>query len=685
VTSEHREVDPRSHPTGPKVTAGGLVTVAFLKARLDAGEDHLGIFMPLVLDVLPKLENRHFTASDVQQVLAEVHGVTMPHEAVGTLLRRAARKHVLVREAGLFHVNGEATIPRSNVSGEKDRIGDGQLRLGEALRGHAAKRGLSLESSRDALDLLLCFLEKEQVGLLLGAASSSSCGIGVSQRESVIVAEFLHDVVDADQALRVVLSSVLEGLVLYHAAFLPDLSDVDRKFHDLKVYVDSVLVRQALGYEGEGARVLMRDTIDLLRRSGVQCVVFDKTVQEIHRILAMYESNLATPTGRRRLRQVPMARHFLTMRYTPSDVQEMSALLETDVTAVGLLVQATPPRAAKYTADENALAERLADSRTHDKMEPRVTHDVDCAAAVLTMRRGRRSHRIEDAGAVFVTSSTLVITNTRLWWEEDEHEAGVPPVIHIRSLANLAWLKRPTFSAEFQILELVALCSAAMRPSQRTWRRFLDHLDSLQASQRLSQDEATAIIVSAVSDRLLWEAELDSDDPDDFDAETLDEVVERVMAHYGEDAEKRVRQASRKHEHEMAETRQTAEAETASAQARERFAAERLRRREMAIDGRARKWAKRGVRGVFWAALVIVVAGEFALAASFPFPHGWIGSGVGFAVVAATLLAVAAAVRHISDLRVRAEEVAYMRLRDWLRGDDVDCSEPDDQALHRSP
>ena len=35
----------------PTVTPGGLVTVAFLKARIDEGADHLGIFMPLVHDV----------------------------------------------------------------------------------------------------------------------------------------------------------------------------------------------------------------------------------------------------------------------------------------------------------------------------------------------------------------------------------------------------------------------------------------------------------------------------------------------------------------------------------------------------------------------------------------------------------------------------------------------------------
>lgn len=41
----------------PTVGTRGLVTLAYLKARMDQGEDHLGIFMPLVVDVLPQVAN----------------------------------------------------------------------------------------------------------------------------------------------------------------------------------------------------------------------------------------------------------------------------------------------------------------------------------------------------------------------------------------------------------------------------------------------------------------------------------------------------------------------------------------------------------------------------------------------------------------------------------------------------
>ena len=252
----------------------------------------------------------------------------------------------------------------------------------------------------------------------------------------------------------------------------------------------------------------MCETVDVLKASGVQRLVFDKTVHEIQRILAMYEARLATAQGRNSLEPRPMTRHFLTQRYSPSDVREMSALLEREIIAAGFQIMRAPSHVREYTAGEPALAARLAGRDKKDELAHRVVHDVDCVAGILTLRKGHRSASLDDARAVFATASPLVIRNTRLWWEEDEHETGIEPVVHIRALTNLAWLKKPSLCSDFKVRELVALCTAALRPEQATWDRFLRHLDSLEKSKKLSTNERVAVLVSAMSDRLLRRANL---------------------------------------------------------------------------------------------------------------------------------------------------------------------------------
>lgn len=653
----------------PKVSPGGLVTISYLKARLDKGEDHLGIFMPLVIDVLPGLLNRHFTAAQVQEAIAAQHGVAMPQEAIITLLKRAARKRYVVREAGRYHINPSKALPRSNVTNEKSQLERAQLRIGEALRKHSEKRGITFNSSQEALELILRFLEEQQIALLLGAPPDEGRAVAMTRGEFAVVAEFIHDVVGSDPALITAMNGILEGLVLYRAAFLPDLAKVERSFKNLTVVFDSVLVRQALGYEGSGPQVLVRETINLLKDSGVRCVVFDKSVQEIRRILSMYEHKLATADGRRSLKSVPMARYFLSQRYSPSYVQEMSALLEKRISESGLRKIPTPSRIEDYTLGEEKLAERLADPKTKDLREPRVLHDVDCVAGVLTLRRGHRSSNIEDARVVFATTAPLVIHNTRLWWEEDEREYGISPIVHIRSLANLAWLKKPSMSAEYQLHELIALCAAAMRPSEKTWERFIMHLESLHESQRISEDEVQLILFSVNADRLLHEAELDEDDPDDIDASTLDEVVDRVISHYREEAEKSVELASELYEQRIAKTQTARDLRAMKAEEEARNISEELRRRNAAIDERARKWANKVVSVVYWICVVLVLIGSLAVTVSYSFSGGWIGIVIGSTVILLAILEIVGVLSHLRVLRTNVEIWLRRRYRTWLEGD----------------
>ncbi len=648
------------------MNSGGLVTVAFLKAKLDEGSDHLGIFMPLIFDVLSNLSSGSFTTAEIQEGLATTHGVAMPQQTVATLLKRATAKKYLFRDAGRYRRNTGRKLPFANIAAEKAHIESGQQRLAEALRKHAEKREFLIESADTALDMLFRFLESEQVGLLLGDRPQIEATTDPNHRERLVVAEFVQQTIQGDQDLVAVLRGMLEGLVLYHAAFLPDLSAATRKFRNLRVVFDSNLVRQALGYEGTAMQTLARETVGVLKASGVQCLVFDKTTLEIHRILAMYEQRLATTQGRASLRPVPMARNFLIQRYSPSDVREMSALLEDEIAEAGFQVVRAPDRVAAFTAGEKSLAARLADPTTKDELEPRVVHDVDCVAGILTLRRGYRSAILEEAQFVFATNSPRVIRNVRLWWQDDEGETGIEPVVHIRALTNLAWLKKPNLCSDFKVRELTALCTAALRPDQATWERFLRHLDTLRKSNKLSSDKVTAILVSAMSDQLLTEIDLEGEDPDDIDATTLDEVVDRVTATYAAEAKEKVQAVSSEYEGKLAESESRRRAASDRADAAERSAAQAKRRRELAIEGRARTWARRVTNGIKWTATVLLICGALALIAGHPFHGGWLGLILGLAVVLFVFLELVGVLKHVSDWSALLEARLTVYFRKWL-------------------
>lgn len=630
------------------VSAGGLVTVAYLKAQLDGGSDLLSMFMPLVADVIRTKAMNGFRAEEVQNAIAQKHGLAIPVPTLASLLKRLVSKRRLKRDAGRYWKVDDDAPGGASVDAEKVGIEDGQARLGEALREHAQRRGVQFESGLAALDALVAFVNEEHISMLLRAPPRGTIGShGVLHH--AVVAEFVRDVVASDRALATVLGTLLEGLVLYHAVFQPNINPEAKTFKDLTIVLDSVLVHQAIGYEGDAAQALMRETIEVLRAANVQCIVFDKTVEEIRRILSMYETKLATQAGRQSLRATSMARHFLTRKFAPSDIRQMNALLEQDIKATGIRIQRLPNRVAEYTAKEKELATRLATPGGNDEQAPRVVHDVDCVAGVLVMRKGHHSQSIEEARAVFATTSPLVIQNTRRWWVEDERGLGIEPIVHVRALANLAWLKRVRMLQDYKLRELVALCAAAMRPGQATWERFLKHLRSLQDSNRLTSDEATAIVVSSLSDDLLRKAEFEEDDGQDMDASVLDEIVDRVKASYSAQAAEQIASIRQENSSQVERLQAQLDIETAKAANAVREADEVRRKLNLRIERQANFWGGVARRTVVVLLSIAVAAGAIDIVFGHHFPGGLIGRGLLAAVLIFIALEVFGIFKHVTE------------------------------------
>ena len=189
-----------------------------------------------------------------------------------------------------------------------------------------------------------------------------------------------------------------------------------------------------------------------------------------------------------------------------------------------------PPRQSRYTLGEQALATKLLDQDQGDTTQPRIRHDVDCIAGVLTLRAGRKSTSVERAGAIFCTSSGRVVRNVQKWFA-DEGQEGIPPIIHQEALTSIAWLKTPGTSP-LKIHELAAVCAAAMRPTSQTWTKFVDTLRRLRSDGSITDDETVAIVVSELTEPLL--AHLDDDG--DADADSIYEAVERIRDGYRTEA-----------------------------------------------------------------------------------------------------------------------------------------------------
>lgn len=522
------------------IGAGGLVTVAYLQTKIERQGDNLGILMPLIIDTVYRYREPSFVAVDIQCDIERRHGILIPLQVIDTLLKRAVKGERIERKHGRYWISQESKIEYPNIDSDIERITERQNNLVEEYIKFSNASGREVHDKETGLKQLFSFFNKEQISILLGDDIEN--GTPNRTKSDLVVAKFIQHLAKTQNQLLEVIREILAGLVVYNSLFGKALTFGQLKLDGLKVVFDSPLVWQTLGWEGDENKKMMLETMAMLENAGAKCIVFEKSIMEIKRILAMLESKLGTSAGISSLRSTDLVRNFLVKRFDPQMIKTLSLLLEESVVKAGFEITDTPTRIPEFTAGEQDLTELLTNPNTNDETEPRVIHDVDCIAGVISFRKNKCTEKLKDSKSVFVTLSSRLVKNVLIWWKKYEKCTGICPAIHVRSITNYVWLSSPTQYSDYKLNDLIAICSTILKPSLATWKRFIERLEILTNSNVITNDEMSLIVVSGMTDELLLTAEIECADNDDIDANTFDQVVQRVKADYLDEFEHKLKQ-----------------------------------------------------------------------------------------------------------------------------------------------
>ena len=583
----------------------GLATVALLKANFDKGKDHLEMFLPFIVDSVANLPRDDFSIHELQKCLLDRHGLSVPQDPLRLLITRAKKKGFIRREAGrCFRLMKVHQI--SDLRPQRDSVIREHKELAAAFRTYAASWKLVLKTDTEALSLLISFLAENEIAVLL---HDDSTGIepATPHRTQRIVARFFQNTLSENSHLTQILDQLIQGYVLQNALLLKDISQASRPFQNLQVFLDSQCVLRALGLEGGPNKIATREALTILKTTHARLTVFHSTIDEIQRILSLHEHRIGTTAGRESLRPGALTQHFLTNHYSPADVRQASALIEQNLRQLGIGLKQFPKRQKEFTLAERALTLKLK-RPNESETEPRIVHDVDCIAAILTFRKGIQPRSYDNAGTVFLTTNSRLVATVEEWMTE-EGVNGLPPIVHQIRLTNFAWLKKPAAAIKLKTNELIALCTAALRPSRENWNKFLHHLKQLQEQNEITSDEAAAILASSYVNKYLSDAE---DAADETDTDSIIEVIDRVKAKYRADAETRVIKAERQAHVEGEKYRADAETRVIKAERQAHVEGEKYRQSELQLKGLVDSIAK-GISLIFMSVVGVLVLVGLAL------------------------------------------------------------------------
>ena len=359
----------------------GLVTVAFLKTRLDDGVDHLGLFEPLILDSLGHVPTADFLAEDIKGIVHARSGLLLPANAIQTLLGRCAKRGLVKREGGRFFRTSKP-IPDSHFDEARTAIAAEQDSLGRALVRFAVDHRVSIESPQAAVEALATFISDNKVRVVLNEPFPDSPleRSSLDRQLTRTIARFITVECLTSPELRHALTGLTEGILLQDTLLMRDIPEAAQRFRDLLVVVDTPILFAAIDLMGVANAVAAKEGLALLRQAGARTIAFRATLDEMRNILALYEERLGTTAGRLSLYPTALTQQVLTARSSPADMRLISSTLENRLAKVGIVLREIPPHDRRYTVDEKALAAALVDVQRRDPDVPRIRHDVDCVA-----------------------------------------------------------------------------------------------------------------------------------------------------------------------------------------------------------------------------------------------------------------------------------------------------------------
>ncbi|MDA0203790.1 MAG: hypothetical protein O3A53_12690 [Acidobacteria bacterium] len=144
---------------------GVLSTLALLKANFDESQDHIGMFLPFVVDAIAGLGSRSFITEDIASRLSSTFELEIPLHTVKTLLNRAVKRGYLQRSYGRYEI--AEGLPESDLLARADNVRSAQMLLANAFLNFAHRQGEELTDAEAALTSIFDFLGRNHVSILL--------------------------------------------------------------------------------------------------------------------------------------------------------------------------------------------------------------------------------------------------------------------------------------------------------------------------------------------------------------------------------------------------------------------------------------------------------------------------------------------------------------------------------------
>jgi hypothetical protein len=486
-----------------------LASLAILSVNATTeNQAYLDHFVPFVVEALASECKGSGTHSEIAKVLTNQFGLVIPTLVVHDILKRAERKSLVSNRDSVFTLKEGADRGRSSFLTLRNNALREQAALANQLVAFVKTKFELDWNIEEAENALQQFVGQMSVPFMRSVLSGNATVTKSARPEateasmSYIVGEFLTTVLLQDPTNFAYLESMVKGSMLTSALFFPGTAEPTRKFKKTTIWIDTSLVIQWLGLEGEEPASYISMVLDLATQQGAALGVFSHTLQEVRGIVHSAIDGSQFADGQR---PGGVALYFRSERKTFAEVNSIARSLEEKITSKGAIIADVPDYEPRYCVDEVALDKVMDDIVHYQRPEAR-KRDLKSLTAVHRLRRDFYSDCIEESRALLLTDNHSLVVASTSFFGKNRLKWPVAALDH--EVASLLWSKRPMDAPDLPRNRMIADALAALQPSPALWSAYDREIERLAARKPENADDVTFLRHSTEAKRFLMEETL---------------------------------------------------------------------------------------------------------------------------------------------------------------------------------
>ena len=474
-----------------------LTSLAILKVTIDEGGDYFDYLRPFVLQVLVDHRPNPVEPGFVGQKILDQFGLEIPIQTIELVLFRINKRGYLKRNRKRQNFRITRDLPDPQIEMKK---GNAQRHINAIVNGlekFSQDTPKKIDSYDQAINSICGFLKKFDISCIrafLRGTVIPQVSTAI-EADVVLVSNYVKYLQENDPDRFSSFQIVVQGHMLANALLSPDLARAAKNYKEVTFYFDTPLLVQRLGLESKARQSAVRELIDLIYKLGGTVAIFEHSRQELENVLRGAAANLNSEKARGVI--VHEARKRGT---TISDFLLIAETLEKEIRDMDVEVRDTPDYITDYQIDEVSFEHVLQDEISY--YNPRAkAFDINSVRSIYALRRKKKPTTVEKAKAILVTSN---ISFAKAAWEfgkQHQEFKDISSVITDFSLANMAWLKLPMQTPGIPQTQLLAMCYAAMEPSNLLLGKYMAQIEKLEKEKEITPKTTSCLEAVLMSPR----------------------------------------------------------------------------------------------------------------------------------------------------------------------------------------